>query len=103
MSPLYEINTRTWKSTRDADGVHHLGGFNSITAGDLKAIKAAGFNALWLMGIWDVGPKVRAISKRYGADYQGSPFAIRDYRVSEDLGTEKDFDALIDRAHGLRP
>jgi glycosidase len=99
ISPLNEINTRTWKSTRDADGVHHLGGFNAITAGDLKAIKAGGFNGIWLMGIWDVGPKVRAISKRYGPDFQGSPFAIRDYRVSEDLGSEKDFDALVERAH----
>ena len=25
VSPLYEINTRTWKSTRDADGVHPSG------------------------------------------------------------------------------
>jgi glycosidase len=101
VSPLYEINTRTWKSSRDGEGVHTFGGFNSITLNDLKSLKASGFNSIWLMGIWDVGPKVRAISKRYGDDYQGSPFAIRDYRVSEDLGTEKDFDALIDRAHGL--
>jgi len=99
VSPLNEINTRTWKSTRDADGVHHIGGFNAITAGDLKSIKAGGFNGIWLMGVWDVGPKVRSISKRYGADFQGSPFAIRDYRVSEDLGSEKDFDALVERAH----
>jgi len=99
VSPLNEINTRTWKSTRDADGVHHLGGFNSITAADLKAIKAGGFNGIWLMGIWDVGSKVRAISKHYGPDFQGSPFAIRDYCVSDDLGSEKDFDALVERAH----
>jgi len=101
VSPLYEINTRTWKSARDTDGVHKFGGFNSITLHDLKSLKSSGFNSLWLMGIWDVGPKVRAISKRYGDDFQGSPFAIRDYRVSEELGTEKEFDALIDRAHGL--
>jgi len=70
---------------------HALGGFNSITLNDLKSMKTAGFNSLWLMGIWDVGPKVRTISKRYGSDFQGSPFAIRDYRISEDLGTEKEF------------
>lgn len=99
VSPLYEINTRTWKSLRDADGVHHLGGFNALTISDLKAIKHSGFNSVWLMGIWDIGGKVRAISKRYGQDFMGSPFAIRDYRVSEDLGTSKDFDALIERAH----
>ncbi len=99
VSPLYEINTRTWRSARDADGVHHLGGFHAITMGDLRAIKASGFSSVWLMGIWDIGPKVRAISKRYGQDFLGSPFAIRDYRVSEELGTDKEFDALIERAH----
>jgi glycosidase len=101
ISPLYEINTRTWKSARDTEGVHTFGGFNSITVNDLKSLKTSGFNSIWLMGIWDVGAKVRAISKRYGDDYQGSPFAIRDYRVAEDLGTEKEFEALVDRAHGL--
>jgi glycosidase len=98
LSPLYEINTRTWKSVRDADGVHRLGGFNSLSVGDLKSIKASGFNSIWLMGIWDIGGKVRSISKRYGPDFMGSPFAISDYRVSEELGTDKDFDALLERA-----
>jgi len=99
ISPLYEINTRTWKSTRDSNGVHRLGGFNAITSGDLKTIKASGFSSIWLMGIWDIGPKVRAISKRYGQDFLGSPYAIREYRVSEELGSEEEFDALADRAH----
>jgi glycosidase len=99
VSPLYEINIRTWKSARDADGVPRLGGFNAVTLADLKSIKTSGFSSVWLMGIWDIGPKVRAISKRYGQDFLGSPFAIRDYRASEELGTEQEFDALVDRAH----
>ena len=99
LSPLYELNTRTWKSTRDGDGIVHVGGFNRIAMSDLKAIKSSGFNSLWLMGIWEIGPKVRAISKRYGADFAGSPFAISDYRISEELGTEQEFKQLVDRAH----
>ncbi len=99
VAPLYEINMRTWKSFRDADGVNHLGGFNAMTVSDLKTFKASGFNSIWLMGIWDIGGKVRAISKRYGQDFAGSPFAIRDYQTSDELGTDKDFDALIERAH----
>lgn len=98
-SPLYELNTRTWKSARDRDGVLHIGGFNKITLADLKAIKATGFNSLWLMGIWEIGAKVRAISKRYGSDYTGSPFAVSDYRVSEELGTEEEFREMVGRAH----
>jgi glycosidase len=102
ISPLYEINTRTWKSRRDREGVVELGGFKNISFDDLKDIKDAGFNAIWLMGIWEIGPKVRDISRRYGHDYAGSPFAISDYRVSTDLGTEEEFYALVQRAHRLR-
>ena len=101
-SPLYELNMRTWKSHRDADGVLHVGGFASLTTADLRGIKSAGFNSLWLMGIWEIGPRVREMSRRYGADYEGSPFAIHDYAVSEELGSEDDFNALIKRAHDAK-
>src|SRR5258708_11958018 len=76
-----------------------MGGFNKILHADLKNIKATGFNSLWLMGIWDIGPKVRDISRRYGHDFAGSPFAISDYRVAEDLGSEEEFRELVTRAH----
>jgi len=99
LSPLFEMNTRTWKSTRDAEGVLHVGGFSRITSEDLNTLKSEGFNALWLMGIWAIGPKVRHLSRRYGQDFVGSPYAISDYRVSTDLGTPEEFDALIDRTH----
>src|SRR6185437_14070065 len=55
--------------------------------------------AVWLMGIWEIGPKVRDISRRYGQDFAGSPFAISDYEVSQELGAEQEFQALVDRAH----
>jgi len=102
LSPLYEVNVRTWKTHRDANDVVQFGGFKKITPTDLKAIKQAGFNALWLMGIWEIGPKVRDISKNYAADFYGSPFAIYDYCVSSDLGTEQEFRDLVQRAHSLR-
>ncbi len=99
LSPLFEINTRTWKSRRDADGVLLVGGFRTMTVSDLRIIKENGFNAIWLMGIWEIGSKVRHISTRYGSDFAGSPFAINDYHVSEELGTEREFQNLVDRAH----
>lgn len=100
-SPLYEINTRTWKSHRDNEGVIEMGGFKKITLSDLQEIKSSGFNAVWFMGIWEIGHKVRAISKRYGPDFMGSPFAISDYTVSTDLGTEQEFRDLVQRAHSV--
>ena len=100
-SPLYEINMRTWKSTKDAEGIPHLGGLRSLTTEDLREIKDSGFHSIWLMGLWEVGPRVRAMSKQYGEDFQGSPYAVYDYKVSQDLGTEQDLDAIIREAHRI--
>jgi glycosidase len=102
LSPLYEINMRTWKTRRDAEDVVHFGGFNRVTYSDLKKIKQEGFNSIWVMGIWEVGAKIRDISKAYAPDFHGSPFAIYDYTLSSDLGTEQEFDELVRRAHSLR-
>ncbi|OGR89997.1 MAG: hypothetical protein A2992_00390 [Elusimicrobia bacterium RIFCSPLOWO2_01_FULL_59_12] len=102
LSPLYEINMRTWRTRRDENDVLRFGGFKKVAPADLRAIKQAGFNTLWLMGIWEIGAKVRQISKNYAADFHGSPFAIFDYRVSTDLGSEDDFRDLVRRAHNLR-
>jgi glycosidase len=102
LSPLYEVNMRTWKTFRDHHEVVQYGGFKKFTVSDLKSIKHAGFNAVWFMGIWDVGPKVREISRNYASDFQGSPYAIYDYTISSELGSEQDFRELVQRAHSLR-
>jgi glycosidase len=102
LSPLFEINMRTWKTRQDEEGVVQFGGFNRVTYSDLLKIKQEGFNSIWLMGIWEIGAKVRDISKTYGADFHGSPFAIYDYTLSSDLGSEKELDELVRRAHNLR-
>lgn len=101
LSPLYELNLRTWQSGRDVEGIPHIGGLRALTSDDLRNIKASGFQSLWLMGLWEVGPRVRAISRNYGEDFQGSPYAIYDYKVSQDVGTEADLDALIALAHRI--
>lgn len=98
ISPLFEMNTRTWNTTRDEEGVLQVGGFSRISSEDLSDLKRDGFNALWLMGIWEIGPKVRHISRRYGQDFVGSPYAIADYRVSSELGSPEEFDALVKRS-----
>ena len=100
-SPLYEINMRTWKSAHDAEGIPHLGGLRSLKAEDLQDIKASGFQSIWLMGLWEVGSRVRAMSKQYGEDFQGSPYAIHDYKIAQDLGTEQDLEALVREAHRI--
>lgn len=90
---LYEINAR-------------LNGrrFAEITDAQLSDYAALGFDALWLMGVWAIGPEGVVMSKRYAPDFVGSPYAISDYQFNPELGDEADFTALRARAHrhGLR-
>ncbi len=90
---LYEINAR-------------LNGqrFAEITDAQLHRYATLGFDALWLMGVWAIGPEGVAMSKRYAPDFVGSPYAISDYQFNPELGDEADFAALRARARrqGLR-
>ncbi|MBI3291670.1 MAG: hypothetical protein HYZ73_02515 [Elusimicrobia bacterium] len=99
ISPMYELNMRTWGATRDAEGRIRVGQFRAITARDLRMLVRKGFRAIWIMGIWKVGERAKDISKRYAEDFVGSPFAISDYTLDPDLGTADDFRALVSRAH----
>jgi len=73
----------------------------------LDEIKIAGFDAVWLMGVWQKSPKALEIARNnpelaraisYQApnfnkeDICASPFAVYDYSVDRDMGTE---DGLI--------
>lgn len=63
-----------------------------VTA-DVDRIAALGVDVLYLMPIHPIGEVGRKGS-------MGSPYAIRDYRtINPELGTEMDFDDLVDAAH----
>lgn len=85
---LYQVFPRNYGPT---------GTLADITA-DLDRIVALGADVLFLMPIHPIGVKGRKGSA-------GSPYAISDYRrLNPDLGTDADFDALVEAAHaaGLR-
>jgi hypothetical protein len=90
---LYEINARL-NGQRFAD----------ISERQLQDYAALGFDTLWLMGVWAIGPEGVMMSKRHAPDFVGSPYAISDYHFNPELGDEADFAALRRRAHrhGLR-
>ncbi|MGQ9896281.1 MAG: alpha-amylase family glycosyl hydrolase [Acidobacteriota bacterium] len=85
---LYEINAR-------------LNGrrFAEVSDSHLQDYAALGFDTLWLMGVWAIGPEGVAMSKRHAPDFVGSPYAISDYHFNPELGSEEDFAALRQRAH----
>lgn len=101
LSPIiYEVNTWAW--------LHQLSrrykrpiSLRDIPAGEWDALSDAGFDALWLMGVWERSPAGARIARELsglGDDYRkalpdfcpedvvGSPYCVRRYVVDEHLG-----------------
>ena len=98
--PIYEINTWVWLSelSKKAGKQVDLG---SVLAADWDAIAAIGFDAVWLMGVWERSPAGIAIANQNtglledfrralpdfrAEDNVGSPYCIRNYVVDQHLG-----------------
>ncbi|HEX5735686.1 MAG TPA: alpha-amylase family glycosyl hydrolase [Blastocatellia bacterium] len=85
---IYEINTRV-----------HASEFDQITTPELVELSKLGFDAVWLMGVWQISEGAKRISKIVSDDYEGSPYAVPDYKFNRDLGGKSRFSALVKRAH----
>lgn len=85
---LYEINTRV-----------HCQKFEQISASELGDLADMGFDAIWLMGVWQISEAAKKISRIVSEDFFGSPFAVPSYKISQVLGGKSKFQSLVDRAH----
>jgi glycosidase len=90
---IYEINTRL-----------HCQSFDQITSTELEHIARLGFDTLWLMGVWEISRGALRISRITAEDFEGSPYAVPEYKFNRALGGKKQFRDLVARAHsaGLR-
>jgi hypothetical protein len=87
--------------------------------GVLRGFAEAGYDGIWLMGVWERSPRARAIARGHrgvraecrrvlpdleDADIVGSPYAIHRYRVDPHLGGDRALEQLRVRLqeHGLR-
>ena len=84
---IYEINTRV-----------RCQNFDQITEGDLDELARLGFDAVWLMGVWEISEGAYRISKIISEDYEGSPYAIPYYKFNRSLGGKRQFISLATRA-----
>lgn len=97
---LFQANTRVW--------LRRLGGplgkadtLDDLPDAELDALAAAGFEWVWMLGVWQTGAAGRAVSRSRpdwrrefegtlpdltDDDIGGSCFAIRDYTVARSLG-----------------
>ena len=85
---LFELNARL-----------HNKSFDELADEHLPRLAALGFDWIWLMGIWRMGPAGVVLSRKYAPDFEGSPYAIAAYEVEPLLGGEAALRAFVARAH----
>ena len=97
---ILEINAQNWlKHIREKLGQNFT--LADIPEEELFSIKALGFDAIWLMGVWKESPASREIAREDKAindylaktvpgynklDISGSQYAVYDYSVDDNLG-----------------
>jgi glycosidase len=72
---------------------------------ELKSMSQRGFTSLWLIGLWERSKASRTIKQLMGnPEAVASAYSLYDYTISEDLGGEKAFLDLKERAwlYGIR-
>lgn len=78
---------------------------NEIPDEELNTLANRGFNALWLIGVWERSRASQRIKQMMGnPDAAASAYSLLDYTVAEDLGGESACANLRDRAaaRGIR-
>jgi len=82
--------------------IHRL---DEIPDEELATLAARGLNSLWLIGVWERSRASKTIKQLCGnQDAVASAYSLFDYTISEDLGGERAYTHLRDRAyhHGIR-
>ena len=115
---LYQLNTRVWL-TELAQALGRPATLDDIPDADLDRLAAMGFDWLWFLSVWEIGPAGQKISRSHPGwlkefhetlpdlreeDIPGSGFAITRYAVSASLGGDAALARLRDRLRlrGLR-
>jgi len=82
--------------------IHRL---DQVPDPELDRLAKWGFNALWLIGLWERSPVSREIKRMTGnPEAEASAYSLYDYSIAADLGGEAAFHDLAERAwrRGIR-
>src|SRR6185295_4424289 len=102
---IYEINTWVWLAELQARSGAPVG-LGSVPANEWDAIAARGFDAVWLMGVWERSPAGIAIAEENAGLQQDFRRALPDYRAQDNVGSpycirDSTVDAHLGGATGL--
>ncbi len=110
---LYQINTRVWLNEMSC-ALRRKATLDDISDAELDHLAELGFHWVWLLSVWQTGPKAREVSRNrpvwrrafqetltdlHDEDIVGSGFAIAEYSVHADLGGEAALARLRERLH----
>ncbi len=82
--------------------IRHL---DQIPDEELDQIASWGFNALWLIGLWERSPASKSVKHWCGnPEAEASAYSLYDYVIADDLGGERAFKKLKERTQnrGIR-
>lgn len=97
---VYEIPAWPWLRERQEEAGRALT-LAEVPERDLERLAAGGFDAVWLMGVWERSPGARHVAREHPglleayrralpdvtpADVVGSPYAVHRYQVAPELG-----------------
>jgi hypothetical protein len=112
---LYEINTWAWLEQL-SERLGRRIALADVPDGDWAAVARMGFDAIWLMGVWQRSPESRRIALEepvnfaaYDAalpgwkpgDIIGSPYAVAQYVPDPRIGTWESLDGVREKLRGL--
>ena len=83
---IYEINTWVWLSAIGAK-IGRAVDLSSVPAAEWDAMERFGFEAVWLMGVWERSPACIAISNRNQVFLDGFRRELPDFRPEDNVGS----------------
>ncbi|HWR15529.1 MAG TPA: alpha-amylase family glycosyl hydrolase [Terriglobales bacterium] len=98
-------STYVWLDQLSQAYGRHIHKLNHIPNEELDTMARRGFNALWLIGLWERSHASQRIKQMCGnPDAVASAYSLLDYTIAEDLGGEAAYNDLRERAaaRGIR-
>ena len=102
---LLAKSTYVWLDQLSKRYGRHIHRLDHIPDEELTTMAQRGFNALWLIGVWERSRASQTIKRLCGnADAVASAYSLYDYSIAADLGGEEAYRNLRDRsaARGIR-
>ena len=98
-------STYVWLEQLSQKYARHIHRLDQIPDEELALLASRGMTALWLIGLWERSVASQTIKRLRGnPDAVASAYSLKEYEIAADLGGNRAYESLRDRAaaHGIR-